>query len=131
MCEANRRSEVHLSQERRLARISISIVWLFMFCHAWRAVPTFYEALHSADGLSVGVGEGERLGDSRNLWHTFAHVQIFMLKLGEAHKIFDILDPLPLPLVRILVYRVEKKTLPSSVTHVPSGLMGCASAALG
>ena len=55
MCEANRRSEVHLSQERRLARISISIVWLFMFCHAWRAVPTFYEALHSADGLSVGV----------------------------------------------------------------------------
>ena len=55
VCEANRRSEVHLSQERRLARISISIVWLFMFCHAWRAVPTLYEALHSADGLSVGV----------------------------------------------------------------------------
>ena len=53
VCEANRRSEVHLSQEPRLARISISIVWLFMFCHAWRAVPTFYEALHSADGLSV------------------------------------------------------------------------------
>ena len=52
----NRRSEVHLSQERRLARISISIVWLFMFCHAWRAVPTFYEALHSEDGLSVREG---------------------------------------------------------------------------
>ena len=30
------------------------------------------------------------------------------------------------------VYRVEqKKTLLSSVTHVPSGLMSCASAALG
>ena len=28
-------------------------------------------------------------------------------------------------------YRVEQKTMLSSVTHVPSGLIGCASAALG
>ena len=53
VCGASVRSELHFSQERRLARISISIVWLFMFCHAWRAVPTLYEAANSPDGLEV------------------------------------------------------------------------------
>ncbi len=40
-------------QERRLARISVSIVWLFTFCHAWKAVPTVYEAASSENGLEV------------------------------------------------------------------------------
>ena len=55
------RSEVHFSQERRLARISISIVWLFMFCHAWRAVPTLYEAANSPDGLEVSKGREDQV----------------------------------------------------------------------
>lgn len=31
--------------ERRLTRISISIVWLFLFCHMWKLIPTMYEAV--------------------------------------------------------------------------------------
>merc|ERR1711974_133079 len=36
-------------RESRLTRISISIVWLFIFCHIWKLVPTFYELLYSED----------------------------------------------------------------------------------
>ena len=41
------------AQERRLTRISISIVWLFTFCNAWRAIPTIYEAWNSENGLDL------------------------------------------------------------------------------
>ncbi len=40
-------------QEKRLARISILIVWLFLACHSWKAVPTAYEWAHSENGLNV------------------------------------------------------------------------------
>ncbi len=46
-------SKAHRRRERRLARISISIVWLFVVCHVWKLIPTAYEALHSDDGLNV------------------------------------------------------------------------------
>ena len=29
-------------KELRLARISVCIVWLFLFCHVWKLVPTIY-----------------------------------------------------------------------------------------
>lgn len=35
------------SKENRLTRISLCIVWLFIFCHVWKLVPTFYEGWHS------------------------------------------------------------------------------------
>jgi hypothetical protein len=41
------------AQERRLARISITIVWLFIVCHMWKLIPTGYEAYNSDDGLNV------------------------------------------------------------------------------
>ena len=31
------------SQEQKLARISCLIVWLFLFCHIWKLVPTAFE----------------------------------------------------------------------------------------
>lgn len=34
--------------ENRITRIAIAIVWLFLFCHFWRLVPTFYEAVHAS-----------------------------------------------------------------------------------
>ena len=37
-------SSVCRRRENRLARISLSIVWLFLFCHAWKLLPTAYEA---------------------------------------------------------------------------------------
>ena len=39
-------------QEQKLTRISILIVWLFLFCHIWKLFPTAYEAGYSTDGLS-------------------------------------------------------------------------------
>lgn len=37
------------SGEARLTRIALAIVWLFIFCHAWRLIPTIYEALYPND----------------------------------------------------------------------------------
>ena len=37
------------SGEARLTRIALAIVWLFIFCHAWRLIPTIYEALYPGD----------------------------------------------------------------------------------
>ena len=34
------------SGEARLTRIALAIVWLFIFCHAWRLIPTIYEAIY-------------------------------------------------------------------------------------
>ncbi|TRY78170.1 hypothetical protein TCAL_16684 [Tigriopus californicus] len=38
------------SQEKRLTRISIFIVWLFIFCHFWKLIPTCYEVFVSHNG---------------------------------------------------------------------------------
>ena len=37
------------SGEARLTRIALAIVWLFIFCHAWRLIPTIYEAFYPGD----------------------------------------------------------------------------------
>ena len=39
-----------VATENRLTRISLCIVYLFIFCHIWRLIPTIYEALFSEDG---------------------------------------------------------------------------------
>ena len=30
-------------RENRLTRISLAIVWLFLFCHIWKIIPSAYE----------------------------------------------------------------------------------------
>ena len=40
------------NQERRLTRISILIVWMFIGCHVWKLIPTAFEAGYSHNGLS-------------------------------------------------------------------------------
>ncbi len=37
--------------ERRLTRIAMAIVWLFLVCHMWKIIPTIFEAVY---GTSVG-----------------------------------------------------------------------------
>jgi len=37
--------------ERRLTRIAIFIVWLFLSCHLLRVVPTAWEALYGEEAL--------------------------------------------------------------------------------
>ena len=32
--------------ENRLTRISLAIVWVFIFCHIWKLIPTMYEAVN-------------------------------------------------------------------------------------
>ena len=41
------------SRSHRLTRISLCIVWLFMFCHVWKLVPTIYELVHAGDDASL------------------------------------------------------------------------------
>merc|ERR1719376_1854355 len=40
-------------KESRLTRISISIVWLFIFCHIWKLIPTVYELVYSENGMEM------------------------------------------------------------------------------
>ena len=47
-CSFNRpkfrfRGDSETTKELRLARISLCIVWLFIFCHVWKLIPTVYE----------------------------------------------------------------------------------------
>ena len=40
-------------KETKLARISLCIVWLFIFCHIWKLIPTAYETFFTEE---MGVG---------------------------------------------------------------------------
>lgn len=51
-------SAADTKKELRLARISLCIVWLFLFCHVWKLVPTFYSTFIKAGGSS-GDGTNE------------------------------------------------------------------------
>ena len=42
-------------KENRLTRIALAIVWLFVFCHFWKIVPTVYELIYSEDGTEMSV----------------------------------------------------------------------------
>ena len=49
--------QINKSKEKKLAAISLYICWLFIFCHAWKLIPTAYEvrerereAAHMAKG---------------------------------------------------------------------------------
>ena len=39
----DRSGDSETKKELRLARISLCIVWLFIFCHIWKLIPTAYE----------------------------------------------------------------------------------------
>ena len=41
----------HSTQEARLTRISLSIICLYLICHIWKLIPTFYEAIHGDDAV--------------------------------------------------------------------------------
>ena len=36
-------------RENRLTRISLAMVWLFLFCHVWKLIPTTYEVFFGSD----------------------------------------------------------------------------------
>ena len=42
-------SPVCRRREQRLTRISLTIVWLFLFCQVWKQIPTVYELLYGDD----------------------------------------------------------------------------------
>ena len=42
-------SPVCRRREQRLTRISLTIVWLFLFCQFWKLVPTVYELCYGDD----------------------------------------------------------------------------------
>ncbi len=47
-------SPVCRRRENRLTRISLAIVWLFLFCHIWKMIPSAYEMLVGEDGVDGG-----------------------------------------------------------------------------
>jgi len=42
-------SPVCRRRESRLTRISLTIVWLFLFCHIWKLIPTAFEVFYARD----------------------------------------------------------------------------------
>lgn len=47
-CRNEGRSTLLRRGENRITRIALAIVWLFLFCHSWKLVPTFYELIYSS-----------------------------------------------------------------------------------
>ena len=41
--------------ENRLTRISLAIVWMFIFCHIWKLIPTVYEAITAEEVSRVFI----------------------------------------------------------------------------
>ena len=58
-------------KELRLARISLCIVWLFLFCHVWKLVPTIYSTFIADD--SENQNEDMALGITV-VWPDWLHV---------------------------------------------------------
>lgn len=46
-------NRVNKSKEKRLAYISLYIVWLFIFCHFWKLIPTAYEVIFRDDEVGL------------------------------------------------------------------------------
>ena len=46
-------SPVCRRRENRLTRISLAIVWLFLFCHIWKLIPTTYEVFYGDEEYPV------------------------------------------------------------------------------
>ena len=60
-------------KELRLARISLCIVWLFIFCHVWKLIPTFYTTFVSEDN---NVGFDVQWPDWLNIIDRISHTFI-------------------------------------------------------
>ena len=43
------------NREKKLAYISLYIVWLFIFCHVWKLIPTAYEVIMSQDDVGMVI----------------------------------------------------------------------------
>ena len=47
---SNKQQQSMHATENKLTRISLVIVWMFIFCHVWKLIPTMYEVMEgSAD----------------------------------------------------------------------------------
>ena len=69
-----RRSSMSSSEtkkERRLARISLCIVWLFIFCHVWKLIPTAFETFFTEDtGVGMDIQWPPWLNTIKEISHT-------------------------------------------------------------
>ena len=70
--------------ENRLTRISLVIVWMFIFCHVWKLIPTMYEALEFFTDVSYNACYCDPVGldtyicweHSEFLWRALKHSEI-------------------------------------------------------
>lgn len=48
---------INKNREKRMGYISLWIVWLFLFCHIWKLVPTAYEVIMSKDDIGLEIAD--------------------------------------------------------------------------
>lgn len=60
-------TRLNFKNENRLTRICIAIVWLFIFCHVWKLIPTAYELFYTT------VSESINLTTPKNCVKIFCH----------------------------------------------------------
>ena len=46
---------INKNREKKLAYVSLYIVWLFIFCHVWKLIPTGYEILMAKDDIGLEI----------------------------------------------------------------------------
>lgn len=49
--------QINKNREKKLAYVSLYIVWLFIFCHVWKLIPTGYEILMSKDEVGMEIDD--------------------------------------------------------------------------
>eukprot|EP00095_Tigriopus_kingsejongensis_P012051 maker-scaffold90_size386344-snap-gene-2.26 protein:Tk12051 transcript:maker-scaffold90_size386344-snap-gene-2.26-mRNA-1 annotation:"GJ13605" len=48
---------INNSREKRMGLVSLWIVWLFLFCHVWKLIPTAYEVIMSQDEVGLEIAD--------------------------------------------------------------------------
>ena len=46
--QSNPQQQSMHATENKLTRISLAIVWMFIFCHVWKLIPTMYEVMENS-----------------------------------------------------------------------------------
>ena len=67
-------------KELRLARISVCIVWLFLFCHVWKLVPTIYSTF-----IEVRTHHMFSKNPEFSIYNCFFEKQVFFFDQNNSH----------------------------------------------
>ena len=91
-------SPVCRRREQRLTRISLTIVWLFLFCQIWKLVPTVYELLYGDDFFPDWAHFIKHLSHALIVLNSSVNFLIYLLLWTKetSLKYFQLLKPEPI-----------------------------------